>query len=86
MKCLVALSHLMSKDCELGVASFAISKMIEIGKLKYNLNKLYAGLASGNIGSKRALEANGFVLEGIRKRHLLYCGEFFDQLDYGLLL
>ena len=69
-----------------GVASFAVSKMIEIVKLEYDLNKLYAGLASGNIGSKRVLEKNGFVLEGTRKRHLFYCGEFFDQLDYGLML
>ena len=67
-------------------ASFAIAKMIEIGKAEFNLNKLYAGLASGNIGSRKVLEGNGFVLEGTRKQHLFYCEEFFDQLDYGLML
>lgn len=69
-----------------GAASFAIAKMIEIGKAEFNLNKLYAGVASGNIGSRKVLEENGFVLEGTRKQHLFYCEEFFDQLDYGLML
>ena len=69
-----------------GAATFAISKMIEDGKSKFNLNKLYAGLVKENIGSKKALEKNGFVLEGTRKKHLFYNGLYFDQLDYGLIL
>ena len=69
-----------------GVASFAVSKMVEFGKSKYKLNKLHAGLASANFRSKRVLEKNGFVLEGIRKKHLFYNKEFFDQLDYWLIL
>ena len=69
-----------------GVASFAVSKMVEFGKSKYKLNKLYASVAGANFRSKRVLEKNGFVLEGIRKKHLFYNKEFFDQLDYGLIL
>ena len=69
-----------------GVASFAVSKMVELGKSKYKLNKLYASVAGANSRSKRVLEKNGFVLEGIRKKHLFYNKEFFDQLDYGLIL
>jgi len=60
--------------------------MVEFGKSKYKLNKLYASLAGANSRSKRVLEKNGFVLEGIRKKHLFYNKEFFDQLDYGLIL
>ena len=69
-----------------GVASFAIANMIQIAKEEFDLNKLYAGIASGNIGSGRVLEKNGFVIEGIRKQHLFYGGDFFDQVDYGLVL
>lgn len=69
-----------------GVASFAVAKIIEIAKDELNLNKLYAGIASGNIGSMKVLEKNGFVLEGIRKQHLFYFGEFLNQIDYGLTL
>ena len=60
--------------------------MIEFGKSKYKLNKLYASVAVANSRSKRVLEKNGFVLEGIRKKHSFYNKEFFDQLDYGLIL
>ena len=60
--------------------------MVELGKSKYKLNKLHASLDSSNFKSKKVLEKNGFVLEGIRKKHLFYNKEFFDQLDYGLIL
>ena len=69
-----------------GVASFAIANMIQITKEEFGLNKLYAGIASGNIGSGKVLEKNGFIIEGTRKQHLFYSGEFFDQIDYGLML
>ena len=69
-----------------GVASFAIANMIKIYREKFDLNKLFAGIASGNIGSSKVLEKNGFVIEGIRKKHLFYGGNFFDQVDYGLIL
>ena len=39
-----------------GVASFAIAQMIKVAKKEFNLNKLYAGVARGNIGSGKVLE------------------------------
>lgn len=68
-----------------GAASFAISEIIKKSR-SYGLNKLYAGLAHLNIGSKMVLEKNGFVLEGVRRSHLFYNNTFYDQLDYGLIL
>ncbi len=69
-----------------GVGSFAVASIVELAKNKYNLNKLIAGLAEGNLGSQKILERNGFILEGQRTKHLLYNGEYLDQLDFGLLL
>ena len=69
-----------------GVASFAIANMIQIAKEEFDLNKLYAGIASVNIGSGKVLEKNGFIIEGTRKQHLCYVGNFFDQVDYGPVL
>ena len=69
-----------------GLASFAIANMIQIAKEEFDLNKLYAGIASGNIGSGKVLQKNGFIIEGTRKQHLCYDGDFFDQVDYGLVL
>ncbi len=69
-----------------GITTNAISTIIEISRKEYNLHKLYAGIAEKNIGSKKVLEKNGFILEGIRKNHLYYNNVFQDQFDYGLLL
>lgn len=69
-----------------GVATYAIRRLIEIARSDFKLIKLYAGVASPNIGSRRVLEKNGFVLEGVRKNHLVYGGQVFDQFDYGLLI
>ena len=67
-----------------GAATFAISKMIEDGKSKFNLNKLYAGLVKENIGSKSFRKMGLFWKELARTS--FYNGLYFDQLDYGLIL
>jgi RimJ/RimL family protein N-acetyltransferase len=69
-----------------GTASYAVSEVVKIAARDYNLNKLVAGAVGANIGSLRVLEKNGFVLEGVRLKHLLYHGIFYDQHDYGLML
>jgi [ribosomal protein S5]-alanine N-acetyltransferase len=69
-----------------GVGYFAISKIINISRTKYKLNKLFAGVAEHNIGSIKILEKNDFKLEGKRLEHLFYNGKFHNQLDYGLKL
>ena len=70
----------------MGVASYAISKIVELANIKYKLNKIYAGCAENNLGSRKALEKNNFIIEGIRKKHLFYNDTWFDQIDYGLIL
>lgn len=69
-----------------GVASFAVASMIHMAKEEYDLNKLHAGIAGGNTRSGKVLEKNGFIIEGIRKKHLFLNGDFVDQIEYGLLL
>ena len=69
-----------------GVGYYAVSHLVYLSKHKYKLNKLFAGLAEENIGSRRVLEKNGFVLEGKRLSHVFYDGKFYNQLDFGLLL
>lgn len=69
-----------------GVASYSISEMIVLANSKYNLKKLVAGTAIDNIGSIKVLKKNGFLQEGIKKNHLLYNNQWYDQIDFGLLL
>lgn len=69
-----------------GAATFAITEIVTRARNIYRLCKLYAGIAEENHGSRIVLERNGFVLEGIRKSHLLYNQVRYDQLDFGLVL
>lgn len=69
-----------------GIGTEVIKKIILICKIKYKLNKIFAGCADRNISSRKVLEKNKFTLEGVRKKHLFYNGMWNDQLDYGLLL
>ena len=69
-----------------GVGSFAVSEISKKAINNYKLNKLFAGVAEENLGSRRVLEKNGFSLEGTRIKHLFYDGKLCNQLDYGLLL
>lgn len=69
-----------------GVGYFAVSSLIKIAKKNYKLNKLIAGLVEENLGSRKILEKNGFVLEGKRNNHLFFNGKFYNQLDFGLVL
>jgi len=69
-----------------GVASSAVAEIISIAKKNYKLEKLYGSVARPNIASAKVFEKNGFELEGTRKKHLLYGGSFYDQLDFGLVI
>ena len=69
-----------------GLATKSIKRVIQYLKDEYDLNKLYAGVSSLNIGSKRVLEKNEFILEGVRKKHLYYNNMWSDCLEYGLIL
>ena len=40
---------------------------------------------SENVGSKKAFEANGFILEGTRREQFEANNQLYDCFDYGLL-
>jgi len=68
------------------VGFFAVSEIIVKAKKIYKLNKLCASVAEVNIASQRVLEKNSFILEGRRLKQLVFGGQFYNQLDYRLLL
>lgn len=69
-----------------GVMTKSVKRTIALLKDKYDLNKICAGLSSLNVGSQKVLEKNKFIIEGVRKNHLLYDGVWSDLLEYGLFL
>ena len=69
-----------------GVGTYAISLIIKIVKDNFNIQKLCASCASKNISSKKVLIKNDFKIEGRRKKHVFYNGNWYDTLDFGLML
>ena len=69
-----------------GVATKAIAHLVKLAKDKYKLHKLIAGCSEKNIGSIKALKANGFSIEGKRISHLYYNNSWQNQIDLGLVI
>ncbi len=49
------------------------------------LNRIEAGFASPNVGSKKILVKNGFKKEGIKRDSAIYNGKTYDDYIYALL-
>lgn len=68
-----------------GIATDAISLMVEHAFTKLNLHKLTAGMSSKNKGSTGCFKKNGFVDEGTLRKQFFYKGSYVDELVMGLL-
>ena len=70
-----------------GIATAAIGAMINtIRELSPQTIRVYAEIFAHNIGSMRALEKNGFVLESVRKKNVVKNGIIMDDHVYVLFL
>ena len=63
-------------------ASLAI---LRHGFMKLNLERIYCGTASGNVGMQRLALRLGMIEEGRRRKHLYLAGDWQDMLEYGVL-
>ena len=68
---------------KLGIGSIAIKKVLEIAKRKFKLKKIFAGIYSNNIASKKVLLKNKFVLEGIFTKEFIYNKKRITELIYS---
>lgn len=68
-----------------GIASEAISAVIEFGFEKMELNRIEACPFSSNESSGKLLLRHGFRLEGNLRERVFFNGKYHDQLYYGLL-
>lgn len=48
------------------------------------LRKITAGTISNNIAFKKSAESVGFKIEGVLRKQIFLCGEYFDHLFFGL--
>ncbi|OYT92557.1 MAG: GNAT family N-acetyltransferase [Burkholderiales bacterium PBB3] len=66
-----------------GVATSAISMISEIARAQLNLRKLTAGCYASNMGSQRAFEKAGFLVEGVRSAQFILDGKPEDLVLMG---
>ena len=67
------------------VALNASRTLIQHGFEKLNLERIYCGTASGNLGMQRLALRLGMVQEGRRRKHLFLEGGWQDMVEYGVL-
>ncbi len=68
-----------------GLATEAIGLVTRIGFERLELNRLQAGVYSGNVASAKALIKNGFQKEGRFRKQLQGSAGWEDHLWFGLL-
>jgi len=66
-----------------GLASCAIKTVVDFGFVELKLGKIWAASFDENIASIKALEKNGFVIEGRLHQHLIINGTRADQVFLG---
>lgn len=68
-----------------GIMSEAVKAICEYGFRSFDVVRIYAGAFARNAGSRRVLEKNGFILEGIHKKNVYKNGEYDDSCMYALV-
>lgn len=68
-----------------GYATEAIGIVTRLAFRDLELHKLTAGVIAGNEPSLAAFRRNGFIIEGVRRKHDLVDGVWRDEVILGLL-
>jgi RimJ/RimL family protein N-acetyltransferase len=66
-----------------GYATKVVSLLKHVAFKDHKILRLFAPVVDENIASKRALEKNGFVLEGVLKNHMFLRNKFYDECIYA---
>lgn len=67
-----------------GIMSRAIAQMVEYAFKNWDINRIFARPYGTNIGSRRALEKAGFILEARFEKTIFKNGEYQDELVYAI--
>ena len=69
-----------------GIATEALSKIIEFSKNELNMHSLYTDVLTDNIPSINVLLKNNFELNGIKKDSFYYNNKFYSSFLFSLIL
>ncbi|HML04706.1 MAG TPA: GNAT family N-acetyltransferase [Methanobacterium sp.] len=68
-----------------GIVSSALKGIVEYGFKELKLERIYAVPLEHNIASRRVLEKNGFILEGILRKSVIKSGKIYNQALYAII-
>lgn len=68
-----------------GIGTEACKKMLEHGFLKMNLNRIWTGTASINVGMRHVAASIGMRPEGVFREAIYLDGSYYDVNEYGIL-
>ena len=68
-----------------GYATELAKSLVLLGFNNFNLHKVEAGVATGNVKSIRVLEKTGMTREGLRRKILPIRGEWIDNYHYAIV-
>jgi [ribosomal protein S5]-alanine N-acetyltransferase len=68
-----------------GYCTEAVNAFVDYAFMKLKLNKVYAHYISRNDASGKVLQKNGFMTEGLLKKHVRYKDTYQDIICAGLL-
>jgi ribosomal-protein-alanine N-acetyltransferase len=66
------------------VGTLVIKKIKKICKSKHKLKKICAGVSELNKASAKILLKNGFKLEGVFRKHIVFNNKRYNLLQYGI--
>ena len=85
-RCDAELGYLISSDhCNNGIGTEAVSMICDGAFANFDLSRITALVDEPNLASRRVLEKNGFVLEGLMNNAVIKNGQYFNLCIYGKL-
>jgi RimJ/RimL family protein N-acetyltransferase len=67
------------------IVSSALKCIVEYGFNELNLERIFAVPLEQNIASRRVLEKNGFILEGILRKSVIKSSKIYNQALYAII-
>lgn len=68
-----------------GIASAAVNEVLEFGFSLDGIMRIFAGVLENNLASRRVLEKNSFVFEGIARKSAWKNEQLLDEWKYGII-
>ncbi|MGG7177375.1 GNAT family N-acetyltransferase [Clostridium paraputrificum] len=76
---------LLGSEWSKGIMTAAVSNICELAFNNLDIIRITGLVHEPNIGSRRVLEKNNFILEGIMKKAIYKNDNIYDECIYGLL-